>query len=373
MKPLKGIKAVDLSRLLPGPYASALLSDYGAEVICVESEKFRNNPPHIHPLYRNKKHICLDLKNNRAKEVFYRLVKDSDILIEGFRPGVAKKLGIDYDYLKTINKKIIYCSITGFGQNSKFSERPGHDVNYLSLSGILDQTGEKKSRPLIPGIQIADIGGALFAVNSILAALFSRERTKKGAYIDISLAESAFCFGAFSMWLNEFSGIEQKRGDSILSHRYSCYDVYETKDKKHVSLGCLEPHFWVNFLREFNLEKYIDFQFDDGKKEEIRDEISKIFLSQTRDYWEAFFQNKDVCFSAVKTTEEAKKSDLFKYRFSSCEAEGRIFTIASPVKNQINKIPGFGENTEEILEKLGYHASEIKELLRLGITGEKYL
>jgi crotonobetainyl-CoA:carnitine CoA-transferase CaiB-like acyl-CoA transferase len=376
MTALNGLKIIDLSRLYPGPFASMILADYGAEVICVESPEYKNNPPHIHSIYRNKKHISLDLKKNQGKEAFLKLTSSADVLIEGFRPGVTEKLGIDYQKLKKINKRLIYTSITGYGQTGPYFDKPGHDVNYLAESGVLDLIGKKGSSPVIPGIQIADSAGAMYSVTSILTALYERERSGKGQYIDISITESVLSFASLSLYFSNILGERQKRGDMILAHRYPFYDIYETKDKRFLAVGCLEFHFWKNLCNALDLEDYINFQFDDSKKEVIRERLKNIFLTKSSLEWDDFFNDKNVCVSIVKTLDEAKESLLFKEResFSKINTENGLMDvpgITAKLSETSGKIvsdpPSFGENTEEILFKLGYLKNEIRDFKKSGV------
>ena len=242
---LAGIKVLDLSRLLPGPYCSMVLADHGAAVIAVEDRRFLADGLFLNNVNRNKRHMTLNLKSKEGMEIFFRLAKEADVVLEGFRPGVVDKLGVGYDAVCKVNPKIIYCSITGFGQNGPFRERVGHDANYLSFAGVLDLIGEAKRPPSIPGVQIADIaGGGMNAVIGILLALFARENTGKGQYIDISMTDGVVGMLPLVQFFQNLTGKAPARGNALLSHRYACYNTYETADGRYLSIGAVEHRFW---------------------------------------------------------------------------------------------------------------------------------
>ncbi|MBT8350582.1 MAG: CoA transferase, partial [Deltaproteobacteria bacterium] len=233
---LSGIKVIDLSRLLPGPYCSMILADHGARVIAIEDKRFMGDGLFFSQIYRNKEHMSLNLKTEEGKKIFFRLANDADVILEGFRPGVVQRLGVDYDTVSKTNKKIIYCSISGYGQTGPYRDRAGHDVNYLSRSGALDLIGQANHPPSIPGIQVADIaGGGMNATIGILMALFAREKTGKGQHIDISMTDGLVGFMPSAFFLKQISGQFPTRSYSILSHKYACYNTYETADGRFIS------------------------------------------------------------------------------------------------------------------------------------------
>ena len=258
---LAGIKVLDLSRLLPGPYCSMILADHGARVISVEGKRFMADGLFLPEVNRNKEHMSLDLKAKEGKEIFFRLVKDVDVLLEGFRPGVVHRLGIDYDTVRKANSKIVYCSITGYGQTGPYHKRVGHDVNYLGYAGVLDLIGEADRPPSIPGIQIADIaGGGMSAATGILLALFTRERTGEGQYIDISMTDSMAGFLTIPLNIKNLKGQSPGRADSFLSHRYACYNTYETAHGKYISIGAVENRFCKRLCEHKNIPEYAPLQ-----------------------------------------------------------------------------------------------------------------
>ena len=247
--PLEGVKILDLSTMLPGPFCSMILADFGAEVIKVEAVKggdlFRGGVPKIgdtggafFQVNRNKKSITLNLKSDEGKEIFYKLAKDADVVLEQYRPGVVKKLGVDYETIKAINPKIVYCSLSGYGQTGPYRLTSGHDLNYISYAGILGLTARKGQTPTIPGVQIADIGGgALYAAIGILIALMGVKRNGVGQYVDTSMLDGAVSW--LPVLANDYfvKGVSPKAAENILNGQNACYEVYETKDGRYISIG----------------------------------------------------------------------------------------------------------------------------------------
>jgi crotonobetainyl-CoA:carnitine CoA-transferase CaiB-like acyl-CoA transferase len=238
---LDGITVIDLSRLLPGPYCSMILADHGARVIAIENKRFMADDLFFNTINRNKEHMSLNLKTADGRQIFSKLIEKADVLLEGFRPGVVDRLGADYESVRKVNPSIIYCSITGYGQDGPFRDRVGHDVNYLSFSGVLNLIGEPDRPPSIPGIpdrppsipgiQIADVAaGGMNAAIGILLALFAREKTGRGQYIDISMTDGMVGFLPVALYFQQLTGKDPRRADMMLSHRYACYNTYETAD-----------------------------------------------------------------------------------------------------------------------------------------------
>ncbi len=368
---LSGIRVVDLSRLLPGPYCSMILADHGAEVIAVEDPRYKASGHYLSILNRNKKHIALDLKSSQGKEIFLRLVKKADVVLEGFRPGVAKRLGVDYESIKQINPKIIYCSITGYGQTGDYRDRAGHDVNYLSLSGLLDQMGQADKPPSIPGVQIADIaGGGMNGAIGILLALMERQGTQKGQYIDISMTDGMVSFLPISLFLHQLTGVFPDRSDAMLSHRYACYNTYETADHRYYSVGAVETRFWEKLCNHLDVPEYIFLQYDETQRREIIEEVRKIFKTKSLAEWELELAELDACCEPVLSLEEVMVSPRFKEREMIIETKGKNGeTVRMPgVPVKLSRTPGairtppveFGESTVSVLRDLGYSDREIE-------------
>lgn len=271
MLPLEGIRVLDLTRLLPGPYCSLLLADYGADVIKIEDPKVGDYARWYEPrvnddqsamfisLNRNKRSITLDLKAEKDKDVFISLVKTADVLIESFRPGVMERLGLGYEQLKVHNPKLIYCAITGYGQTGPYSNEAGHDLNFLSYSGLLHLQGAPNEKPLIPSVQIGDIGGgALMAAVGILLAIINAKNTNTGQFVDISMLDGALSW-MHTILPNYWTSDEMpNRGELTLNGGKACYEIYRTKDDRFISVGALENKFWENFCEIIGKEELID-------------------------------------------------------------------------------------------------------------------
>lgn len=371
---LTGVTVLDLSRLLPGPYCSMILADHGAQVIAIENKKqYAADGIYLPTVSRNKKHMTLDLKPDAGKAVFQRLLESADVVIEGFRAGVAKRLGVDYGTLRKFKADIIYCSITGYGQTGPFKDRPGHDVNYLGYGGVLDLMGKTGQPPSIPGVQVADIaGGGMNAAIGIILALFAREKTGRGQHIDISMTDSMLGLLPVAQYWLELTGESAARGNNLLSHRYACYNTYETADGRYIAVGALEGRFWKALCQKLGFEAYAKLQMDDGRRAEIISVFRKTFLTKTMTEWEKELGGLDLCVSGINTLDEALTSPLFRERemvVDLPEKNGKPQTaIGVPVK--LSETPGtirtppvaFGQNTAEILQQYGYSNQEIREL-----------
>jgi len=379
MRALEGIKILDLSRLFPGPYCSMILADLGADVLRIEDRRFEGEGPGMPTVMRNKRHMTLNLKHPKGREIFYRLIREADAVLEGFRPGVAERLEIDYVRLKTMNEKLIYCSVTGYGQDGPYKDMVGHDINYLSFGGVLGLTGEPGRNPVIPPIQVADMAaGGMYAALGILSALIARQKTGKGQYIDISMLDGIIAMLPFLVSLFWGQGMNLQRGDTLLSGRYPCYNVYETKDGEFISLGALEHRFWVVLCQKLGREDYIAHQFDEGEKRaEIFQFLRQTFSGKTREEWMKELKDLDVCIGKVLHLEEALNDPQVTYRqmvveFSDSQ-KGRMKLLASPIKlsetpPDIRRAPAkFGEHTDMVLQEMGFKPEEIGVMKREGV------
>ncbi len=368
---LSGVKVLDLSRLLPGPYCSMILSDHGAEVISIEDRRFIDEAGFPTLVNRNKSHMTLNLKTDEGKQIFYKMVQESDIVLEGFRPGVTEKLGVDYKTLSSINPGIIYCSITGYGQTGSYSERPGHDVNFLGVSGVLDLIGEKNNPPSIPGVQIADIaGGGMNAVIGILLALQAMHTTGRGQYIDISMTDSCVSMLHLALEFQQVSGQTTERSDSLLSHRYAFYNTYETRDGKYLTIGALEYRFWNTLCQILEKPDFAPLQYDEERREEIIGFMRETFKLKTLDEWKLHLADLDICWGPVNTISDVLEDPLFKEREMVVDVKnedgGTSKNIGIPVK--LSDTPGriksppvlFGSSTESVLKRFGFNEEEIK-------------
>jgi len=370
---LDGITVIDLSRLLPGPYCSMILADHGARVIAIEDKRFLADGLFFNLINRNKEHMSLNLKTEKGLEIFYRLIEKADVLLEGFRPGVVDRLGVGYESVKQANPKIVYCSITGYGQNGPFRDRVGHDVNYLSYAGVLDLIGEKDHPPAIPGVQIADIaGGGMNAAIGILLALLARGNTGQGQYIDISMTDGMVGFLPAALFFRQLTGEEPKRADGLLSHRYACYNTYETADGRYLSIGAVENRFWKQLCDTLEIAEYGPLQYDDQRREEILQYMRKTFKQKTLDEWDAILADLDICWGIIQSTKEVLEDPLFLERETVVEIEGQdgqksktlgVTVKLSETPGTIRTPPvGFGQSTAAILKEFGYSPEEIKQL-----------
>ena len=378
MRALEGIKILDLSRLFPGPYCSMILADLGADVLRIEDRRFTGEGPGMPTVMRNKRHMTLNLKHPQGKDIFYRLAREGDVILEGFRPGVTARLGIDYESIKRINTKIIYCSVTGYGQDGPYRNMVGHDVNYLSFGGVLGLNGEAGGDPVIPPIQVADMAaGGMNAALGIMGALIARQRTGRGQYIDISMLDGIVAMLPFPVSLLWGLGQNPRRGDTLLSGRYPCYSVYETREGGFISIGALEPRFWEALCRKLGREDFIPSQYDEGeKKEEIFSFLRATFKTKTREEWMEELKDVDVCLGKVLSLEETLGDPQVVSRRMVTDfadpRKGKMRLLSSPLKlsdtpPDIRTAPAdFGEHTEEVLGELGFNADQIEELKKSG-------
>lgn len=368
---LSGITVLDLSRLLPGPFCSMILADHGAKVVAIEDKRFKADGLFLTTVNRNKEHISIDLKQPEGKAIFMNMVKTADVVLEGFRPGVVERLGVDYESVKKINPKIVYCSVTGYGQTGSFREKAGHDANYLAQSGVLDLIGEADRPPSIPGVQFADIaGGGMNAAIGILLALVARQTTGQGQYVDISMTDGMVPFLQIPLFLNQLLGQSPTRADSLLSHHYAFYSTYETKDGRSISIGALEFRFWKRLCEHLGKPDYAALQYDENRRQEVFDFLKTTFKQKTLAQWEEELKEVDCCWGGVKTLDEVLTDPLFKEREMVVELTdktGKTFpTFGVPVK--LSDTPGsvrtppvdFGESTEKVLKEYGYSEEEIR-------------
>ncbi|WP_042347554.1 CaiB/BaiF CoA transferase family protein [Bacillus massiliigorillae] len=372
---LSHLKILDFTTLLPGPYATMMFADFGAEVIRVESptradltrslftEQGEDSPVHAY-LNRSKQAIALDLKDEESLASVKKIVSTCDIIIEQFRPGVMDRLGLGYEDLKSIKPDLIYCSITGYGQTGSFRKKPGHDNNYLALSGIASYSGTKKDGAVLSGVQIADLaGGSLHSVIAILMAVIHRDRTGEGQWIDISMTDCSLALNAFAGPAYLDKGIEMDY-ESFLLNGGSFYGYYETKDGRFFSVGSLEPPFKKLLCEAINQPELFEMSMSD-KEEDIKmfkESIQQAFLTKTFIEWQEVFSQFDACVEPVLTVGEACSHPLFAERGMIVEVPtekgGFVHQLASPIKTNAYK-PEYkftgvklGQHTNEILDNL---------------------
>jgi crotonobetainyl-CoA:carnitine CoA-transferase CaiB-like acyl-CoA transferase len=373
---------------LPGLYCSLLLADLGAEVIHVSAptERVDKTAQMQMPLNlnRNKKSLVLDLKTSEGKEILRRLLIRSDILIEHFRPVTAERLGVSYSATKEVNPGIIHCSITGYGHDGPYRDRVGHDINYIALAGILGLTGDKEGPPVIPGIPIADLASAMFSALSILSALLYKQKTGKGQFVDVAMFDGMVSWLTF-LAASHFAGGAIHRGELLLAGYWPWYNVYKTKDGEYLSIGAMEKKFWDNLCQKLDRPEWKPHQYDKERRQEIRSELERIFLSKTRDEWMAFWGNEEICCEPVLSLNEVFLHPQVVHRRMIQECfhpalKKMVKQLGIPIKFgdapvQV-KSPGPlpGQNTEEILRELKVSEEEINLLKSkkvIGITGSQ--
>jgi crotonobetainyl-CoA:carnitine CoA-transferase CaiB-like acyl-CoA transferase len=378
---LTGITVLDLSRLLPGPYCSMILADHGARVIAIEDRKqYVKDGLFLPSVQRNKAHICLDLKTQEGREIFFRMVERADVVIEGFRPGVVERLGVDYASVYKVRPEIVYCSISGFGQSGPWRDRAGHDVNYLGDSGVLDLIGEAGGKPVIPGVQIADMaGGGMNAAIGILLALYARQRTGRGQRIDISMTDGMLALLPVAKYYHEQTGATPPRGRNLLAHGYACYNTYETADGRFVAVGALEGRFWKALCGRLGLAQYADLQFDEGRSPEIVAALATVFKQKPLNAWEAELGGLDLCVSGIRTMDEALAADHFRQREmvvdlprpeGGCDTELGVAVKLSATPGALRTPrPRFGQDTQVVLREFGYSTDQIRRWADQGVIG----
>jgi crotonobetainyl-CoA:carnitine CoA-transferase CaiB-like acyl-CoA transferase len=335
-------------------------------------------------LDRNKKSIVLDLKQRSSQEVFHKLAATADVVLEGFRPGIATRLGVDYDTIHAINPRIVYCSLSGYGQTGPYKDLPGHDINYMAMSGALDMIGTRGGPPVEPLNLIADLSSAsLHGVIGVLTALMARQQTGKGQQVDVSYTYGVVSLlsGASALYSHILDGVGAKRGEPNTAGSYAYYGVYETKDGKWFTIGCIEHHFWENFCRVIGREDLLPYRQAPNHQEDaptgewdwVRQELEKVFLTRTRDEWWELLKDHNICIGKVYTIDEALKDIQMQHRGMVVEIEdpelGKIRQIGVPIgysetpgRTQFTPAPRVGENTDELLEALGYAQGEISAM-----------
>jgi len=343
---LQGIVVLDLTRLLPGAVATQYLADWGAEIVKVEQPGAGDyaramSPSVFKRTNAGKKSIVLDLKNSRGREILISLASTADVFIEGNRPGVMERLGLCYNELSAVNKRLIYASLTGYGQRGQYADLAGHDVNYLALGGVLSL-----NLPVIPGVQIADlVGGSMQTVMGVLLALVARHRTGEGRHIDVSMYSGVTSLLTVPLAGWRDTGCEPKPGAEILSGRYACYNIYETADGRWLAVGALEPKFWAELCRRLGCEDLIPRQFEQSQ-DAVKARVATIFRTKPAHVWFDQLRESDCCVTPLRTVSE----------------------VAAELPDRDGPPPpALGEHTFEVLSRAGLPRTELEELKRQGV------
>jgi len=390
IRALEGIKVIDLCRGYPPAVSTMLMSDFGADVIKIDPVGFTMFLPEsligheqfsVYSFWdRNKRSIKINLKSPTGREVFCKLVKKADVLIENSRPGTMQRLGIGYDILKETNPRIIYCSVSGYGQDGPYRDVVGHESNYLAISGALSLIGPKDGPPVIPSNFIADVAGAgLHPYMGIMAALMARYKTGKGQFIDISYADCVFSMTGFELATYLMTGKKRRRGETSLTGGEPCVAVYQTKDREYITMHITQQPFWEKFCKAIERIDLIPKQWpkDDQEREELFAILRNLFLTKTRYEWWEWAKDNGVMLAPVLYIEESLNDPHFRYRKMVIEKDhpslGKIFQLGNPLKlsdTPPDPVGGYspqpGEHTYAVLKELEYTPQQIEDLKKNG-------
>lgn len=385
-KPLSDIRVLDLTRLLPGPVCTLHLADFGADVIKIEDTGAGDYArtlgvargkiaPVFAAINRNKRAMRLDLKQRDGVEIFLRLVRDADAVVEGFRPGVVDRLGIGYEACREVNPRIVYCAISGYGQTGPYRDRAGHDVNYCGYAGLTDQIGDAQGDPVLPNLQVADIlGGAVVPAMGILAALLDAQRSGEGRYVDVSMTEGVLVHNLQALAAVASSGAAPPRGGDFLSGREPCYSIYRTADGRHMAVGALEWKFWERVCDVLERPDLKACHWGNRTRDAHwgRQETAAIFAAHPQAYWIEKFAAEDCCVSPVLTLQESFDDPQVVAR-NMVVHDAPDLQFAPPLKMSDYEFtidrpyPEAGEHTDEILLDAGYGSTDIANFRAIGV------
>jgi len=386
---LDGIKILELARVPPAELPGMFFADMGADVLKIdtppsepESEEWRRRAAFVY-VNRNKRSLALNMKAPEGQALFKKLAAGADVIIEGFRPGVMKRLGADYESIRAVNPRVVYCSLSGFGHNGPYRDYPAHDGNYLSLAGILGLIGEPDRKPVFPLNLVADYAGAsMHGALGVMFALFARERTGKGQHVDVSYLDTSVALLAATPNMRFFfsDGMAPKRGEGFLGGSYPYYAIYETKDKKLLTIGCTEPWLWENFCKAVSRPDLARFarqpdQFvraANADEIKARGEVEAIIRTKNRDEWYDLLVKADVCVGKVYDPEEMVQDPQVQARDMIVEVKhpthGTVKEFGIPIKLSATPgtvrtaAPATGEHTDQVLRELGMSAGDITAL-----------
>ena len=387
---LDGLKVLDLTRLLPGAFCSQMLADFGADVLKIEQPGTGDYNRQFAPiakkesgsfllLIRNKRSLTLNLKSEEGKAIFLCLVRDADVVLEGFRPGVMARLGLGYETLERENPRLVYCAISGYGQDGPAAQRSGHDLNYMGLTGALQLFGTPATGPIVPGLSIADVGGgSLMAAFGIMAALNARSRSGQGQFVDISMADGLVSWLCYHAADHLFAGTEPRGGEGAFIGGAPCYNVYACSDGRHITLGIIEEHFWLSFCDLIECPGLKPEQWPSGQAARLQYlQLAEVFGRDTQKNWSARLAAADIPSSPVNTMAEGFADPQMVHRKMlqtiDHPVEGRIPQLGFPIK--FSATPGtlrsppplLGEHNSQVLRSLGYSEQRIAELGAQGV------
>jgi crotonobetainyl-CoA:carnitine CoA-transferase CaiB-like acyl-CoA transferase len=382
MRPLEGVRVLDLTRLLPGAYATLQLADLGADVIKIEDPRGGDNARHMPPLAkgtsvffqilnRNKRSMTLDLRSPESPAILDALIARADVVVDSFRPRTARRLGVDPAALLARHPRLVCASISGFGQGGPYVDRAAHDINYEALVGLLmlgarPPSGSGRAVPRVPRLLIGDIGAALNTVAGILATLFQRERTGAGGVVDVSIHEAALAWMLFPSARSLVAGGREDPNELPLTGENACYNIYETKDREWLALGALEPKFWAGFCERIERPDLATRQNATGEERaRVLGEVREIMRSRTRDEWLARFADADVCLTAVNTLDEALADPHLAARGILARESGTTYFTMPGVT--VKPAPALSADTDTILEEAGVGATERARLRAAGV------
>jgi crotonobetainyl-CoA:carnitine CoA-transferase CaiB-like acyl-CoA transferase len=376
-QPLIGIRILDLSRLSPGPYLTQLLADLGAEVIKVETPRTGDYARFIpakmglgkmfEMINQGKKSVAINYRNPRGREVLIRLAATADVVLESFRPGTAARWKIDYESLRAVKPDLIYCALSGYGQNGPYRHRAGHDLNYTAISGALALNAVEGQPPTPYGVTVADLSGAMLAGIAILSALVGRQSSGQGAYLDVALLDGVLSWMMPQAGAAFFGGLPVTGGTLALHGGLACYNIYETADGKYLSLGALEPSFWSDFCRITGRNDLLSRQFD----RTIKDQVAATFKQRTLAAWLEIFSDGDGCVEPVLSFEEMLSHPQVKARGFVREENGQSVGLNTPfvfARGPKRAAPGLGEHTRTVLGDI-LSKQELEDLTNTGVIG----
>lgn len=385
MQALEGIRVLDLSRLLPGPYCTMLLADFGADVIKIEEpgkgDYSRSFPPFLKDfgywhlqLNRNKRSVVLNLKTDAGRRAFLELVKTADVVVESYRPGVLQRLGVDYEAAKAVNPRIIYCSLTGYGKKGPLAQQADHDIGYVSLAGITAMSGEAQGKPAISGVLMADMNAALAAGMSIMIALRHAQHTGQGQEIDISLYNVAMTLmpGAASLYFG--SGFVAERGNNWLTGANANYNIYATKDGRYLAVGCLEKKFWTNLCNVLQRTDMVDAVDDNSRHTWLKQQLAQEFLKHTLAEWQELLKGRDTCVTPVLDFAEAVAAEQTQANDMVLDVEdaelgnykqlGFAMKLSTTPAALNKRAPRLGEDTQQVLGEVIDDPNLLRSLLQ---------